>query len=185
MSIEINDEKIEREHDNIAESDMDVASEGPVEAENNDVDSVKIEFEKKFNDLNDRYLRLYADFDNFKKRTAKEKLDASAYAIGGLLTKLLTVLDNLERAVNTETSDAQYYEGVKMVSNQFKEILETEGLIKIDCVGKQFDPIIHYAVMSDNDETKADNEITEELQSGYMYKDKILRPSMVKVNKIN
>ncbi len=138
----------------------------------------------KLTELNDSYLRLYADFDNFKKRAAKERSEASAYAVGGILTKLLPVLDNFSRALETQTEDKAFYDGVKMVAKQLDDILSADGLTPIEAVGKQFDPNFHNAVMTGCEENKEDNEITAELQRGYTYKDKVLRPSMVKVNKI-
>ncbi len=139
--------------------------------------------EKKFGELNDSYLRLYADFDNYKKRTAKEKTETALYATALVMQKLLPVIDNFERALAAETEESAFYTGVKMVYKQLDEILVSEGLKAIPAEGELFDPNLHHAVMTESDEAKDDNVITEQLQRGYMYKEKVLRPAMVKVNK--
>ena len=140
--------------------------------------------EEKYGELNDKYLRLYADFDNYKKRSTKERSDALNYAAAPVMEKLLVVLDNFERALTSCEEDTPFAEGVRMVSKQLSDILTSEGLSPIESVDSVFDPQMHNAVMVDSDETKEDNIVTEELQKGYRYKDRVIRPSMVKVNKL-
>ncbi|MBQ1466107.1 MAG: nucleotide exchange factor GrpE [Eubacteriaceae bacterium] len=140
--------------------------------------------EKKYDELNDKYLRLYADFDNYKKRSTKERSDALNYAAAPVMEKLLVVLDNFERALTSCEEDTPFAEGVRMVSKQLSDILTSEGLSPIESVDSVFDPLMHNAVMVDADETKEDNIVTAELQKGYRYKDRVIRPSMVKVNKL-
>lgn len=139
--------------------------------------------DEKYQALNDAYLRLRADFDNFKKRTQKEKADVMRYASCELVTKLLNILDNFERAIAASEEDTPLASGVKMVYKQLCEILKEEGLDAIACVGEPFDPNMHHAVLTGNEQEKDENIITEELQRGYIYKEKVIRPSMVKVNK--
>jgi molecular chaperone GrpE len=151
-------------------------------------DNAEDEIKKLQNDLaelNDSYLRLHADFDNFRKRAVKEKTEISTYALSDLMTKLLHVLDNFDRAMASCPDDeSPFYEGVKMVAKQLNDIMTEEGLCKIEAQDTAFDPNLHYAVMTECDETKDDNVITQELQTGYRFKDKVIRPSMVKVNKL-
>ena len=138
----------------------------------------------KYDELNEKYLRLYADFDNYKKRSVKERADALNYACAPVMEKLLTVLDNFERALTSCEEETPFAEGVRMVSKQLNDILSTEGLSPIESVECEFDPLMHNAVMVDSDETKEDNVVTAELQKGYRYKDRVIRPSMGKVNKL-
>lgn len=151
------------------------------DCEDNQADKLKQEYEE----LNEKYLRLYADFDNYKKRAVKEKADALMYAQGPLVEKLLAVVDNFERALSSGEEDSPFYEGVKMVSKQLNDILHSEGLCEIECEGKPFDPIYHNAVMIDSKEDVDDNVVTEQFQKGYTFKERVIRPSMVKVNKHN
>lgn len=133
----------------------------------------------------DKYIRLYADFDNYKKRTAKEKSDIYAYASLPLMEKLLTVLDSFDSALKEggPAQDDPVYQGLAMVSNNLAEILKAEGLKPIATVGERFDPNLHNGVATDELEETEDDEITEEFIRGYIYKDKVIRPSMVKVNR--
>lgn len=127
--------------------------------------------------------RTMADFDNFKKRVIKEKEMIYADAVTSVVTKILPVLDSLERATkhfggNDSKSIA---EGVTMVSRQFKESLTSIGVEEIVAVGEKFDPQYHYAVMHSDDEKYGENEVIEELQRGYIINEKVIRHSMVKV----
>ena len=145
------------------------------------------ELEKKdeaIADLTDRYKRLMAEFENFRKRTDKEK--ASRYDDGamGILSKMLPVADNFERGlaqIPDESRDDPYVQGMDMIYKQFMKVLEESGVTPIDALGKEFDPNFHNAVMHVEDEEMGDNVVAEELLKGYMYKDTVLRHSMVKV----
>lgn len=146
-----------------------------------ELENMKREYEQ----LNDRYVRLYADFDNFKRRANKEKYEISTYAISGIMSKLIEVKDNFERALGKdEDNDTPFYNGMKMVAKQLDDILTAEGLSAIKAVGEVFDPNMHYAVMTDNNSEIADDVIVEQLQTGYIFKEKVIRPAMVKVNKL-
>ena len=132
----------------------------------------------------ERYMRLMAEFQNYKKRAAKEKTDTLQYANEKIVGDLLPVIDNFERALATETDDLEgYAKGMQLIFEQFKKALENAGLEEIKAMDEEFDPNVHNAVMTDNIEDKDDGKITKVLQKGYKLRDKVVRPSMVAVNK--
>jgi molecular chaperone GrpE len=132
----------------------------------------------------ERYMRLMAEFQNFKKRVAKEKSDIHAYANEKIVGDILPVLDNFERALDAEGGDLEAYaKGMQLIFEQLKKALENAGLEEIKAMDEEFDPNVHNAVMTDNLEEKEDGTITKVLQKGYKLKDKVIRPSMVAVNK--
>ena len=140
--------------------------------------------DQKIEDLEDRLKRNLAEFDNFRKRTEKEKSAMFDMGAKSILEKLLPVIDNFERAFSTVPEDpeaAQYAKGMEMIYRQLLKNLEDAGARPIDCKGKPFDPNYHNAVMHVEDESLGENVIVEEFQKGYMYKDSVLRYSMVKV----
>ena len=140
--------------------------------------------DQKIEDLEDRLKRNLAEFDNFRKRTEKEKSAMFDMGAKSILEKLLPVIDNFERAFSTVPEDpeaAQYAKGMEMIYRQLLKNLEDAGATPIDCKGKPFDPNYHNAVMHVEDESLGENVIVEEFQKGYMYKDSVLRYSMVKV----
>ena len=142
------------------------------------------EFEKKYNELNETYLRLRADFDNYKRRSLKEKTEIAQYTMAGFLTKLLPVIDNFDRALNvSEEEQNTFYNGIKMIATQLSEVLISEGLEVVASEGESFDPNRHNAIMTDSVEDVEDDVITAELQKGYSYKEKVIRPALVKVNR--
>lgn len=161
------------------------------ETTNNDVqeDEEKIteleQLQQEKDEIYDRMLRIQAEFDNFKRRTQKEKIAERKYKSQDLANELLPVLDNFERALQVENNDAtsSIIEGITMVYQQLLDALKSQGIEEIDCVGKPFDPNLHHAVMQVEDEEQESNTVVEELQTGYMLEDRVLRPSMVKVNK--
>ena len=151
---------------------------------NNEIKSLKEKLTKQKEDLeekDDRIKRLMAEFENFKKRSDKERTNLYNSVMGDVITSLLPVLDNLEKASKTETKDEQYKNGVEMVLNQFKDVLKANGVTEIETVGKKFDPSIHEAVSLVQDENLGEKEIKEEFRKGYMIGDKVLRHSLVVV----
>ncbi len=133
-------------------------------------------------ELKNRLLRLQADFDNYRKRAKAEKEEHIEYANQELIKKLLPVLDNMDRACSSsEGSEEGIRDGLEKIAKQLKEVLEKEGLATIECEGEPFDPNCHEAVMCEEDSEHPSNTVVQELQKGYMMKDKVLRPSMVKV----
>lgn len=133
----------------------------------------------------DRYQRCLAEFDNFRKRTAKEKASMYDDGVRDTIEKLLMVVDNLERAVATQEAKAEekdgFFKGVEMTLKQFQEVLHGLGVEEIEALGQQFDPNLHAAVAHEDDENYGENEIILEMLKGYKYKDKVIRHSMVKV----
>jgi len=146
-----------------------------------EVDQLKQENEK----LKDHMLRVQAEFDNFKKRSQKEKEAERKYKSQDLANELLPVLDNFERALQVEVTDEtkSLFEGITMVYRQLQDALKSQGVEEIEAEGKDFDPNLHHAVMQVEEEDKDSNIVVEVLQKGYMLKDRVIRPAMVKVNK--
>ena len=129
----------------------------------------------------DRYLRLAAEYDNYRKRSARERESIYSDVRADTVTKFLPVYDNLVRALEQSTADEAYRKGVEMIMTQFKDILSRLGVTEIESVGKTFDPALHNAVMHDVDEEQGENVIVQELQKGFMMGDKVIRFAMVKV----
>ena len=129
----------------------------------------------------DRLKRLMAEFDNFKKRSAKERESLYNSLVGDIACKLLPVLDNLEKAANAETQDENYKQGIDLVLKQYIEVLNSFGVKQIESIGKTFDPELHEAVSLIQDDNLGEKEIKEEYRKGYMIGDKVIRHSMVVV----
>lgn len=132
-----------------------------------------------------KYLRLLADYDNFKRRTQKDREISAKFRSQSLLTDLLPVLDNFERALAVEANSedaASIMKGVEMVQKSLLEAVKREGLEEIKAVGEPFDPNFHQAVMQEKDEDAEPGTVLQELQKGYTLKGRVLRPAMVKVN---
>ena len=138
---------------------------------------------EKYDELYDKHLRLMAEYDNFKKRTQKEKEDLGTFAAAGVIEKLLPVIDNFERALESLSDDEKntFSDGVEMIYRQLVETLEKTGVSEIEAVGKEFDPELHNAVMHIEDEEAETNTVVEQFMKGYKFKDKVIRYSMVKV----
>ncbi len=141
------------------------------------------EAEKKAEEQeSERYMRLMAEFQNFKRRAAREKSDIHAYANEKIIGELLPVLDNFERALDTKSDDVEgYAKGMELIFTQLKTALEHAGLEEIPAMGEEFDPNVHNAVMTEDIEDIEDNHISKVLQKGYKLNDKVIRPSMVAV----
>ena len=135
-------------------------------------------------EANDKYLRVLAEYDNFKKRTQKEKEAIYIDSVGDTVTALLPVIDNFERAISSfsdEDKQSDFFKGIEMIYNQMMESFSKMGVEPIKALDEEFNPELHNAVMHIEDETVADNIIVEEFQKGYMYREKVIRYSMVKV----
>lgn len=141
------------------------------------IDNQKKELEEK----DDRLKRLMAEFDNFKKRSSKEREGLYNSLVSDIFTSLLPVIDNLEKAVKVETKDSNYKQGVEMVLKQFKDVLTANGVKEINTIGKTFDPELHEAVGSIVDENLGEKEIKEEYRKGYIIDGKVIRHSLVVV----
>ncbi|UTR09342.1 nucleotide exchange factor GrpE [Evansella sp. LMS18] len=156
----------------------------PESEEDNNTSSEK-ELEAKLEESNNRLLRLHADYENFRRRTRQEKEADAKYRSQRLAEELLPAIDNFERALKTEIESEEaknLMAGVEMVYRQLKDALKKEGVEEIEAVGKPFDPNYHQAVMQVEEEGFESNTVVEELQKGYMLKDRVIRPAMVKVN---
>ncbi|NRD75891.1 nucleotide exchange factor GrpE [Bacillus sp. BRMEA1] len=139
----------------------------------------------KLEEAENRYLRLHADFENFRRRTRLDQESNEKYRAQKLIAELLPVLDNFERALNIEAENEQtksLLQGMDMVFRSFFDALKKEGVEAIETVGKEFDPHQHHAVMQGEDTNYGPNIVIEEFQKGYVLKDRVIRPAMVKVN---
>jgi molecular chaperone GrpE len=167
------------------EAEEKAEGEAAEEAEKEEKENKAEEEAKKAEEAeSERYMRLMAEFQNFKRRVAREKSDIHAYANEKIVGELLPVLDNFERALDAEGGDLEAYaKGMQLIFEQLKTALENAGLEEIKAMDETFDPNVHNAVMTDNLEDKEDGTITKVLQKGYKLKDKVIRPSMVAVNK--
>lgn len=145
--------------------------------------SAEDKLKEEIESLKDKLMRNLAEFDNYKKRTQKEREDLYAFAVCDTIEKILPVKDNLERALTTlADAEESVLEGIKMIDKQFSDVLKAQGIEEIKSVGEAFDPERHNAVMREDAEDKEENTITEEFQKGYIYKEeKVIRYSMVKV----
>lgn len=133
----------------------------------------------------EKYVRLMAEFQNYKKRVTKEKSDIREYATEKLITELLSVLDNFERALEAKVEDdpAAYAKGMELIFTQMKTELEKNGLAEVEAEGQDFDPSKHNAVMTEENEELESGKVSKVLQKGYTLNDKVIRPSMVAVTK--
>lgn len=155
-----------------------------VEADTESKEEKKDKKDLKIEELNDKYIRLMAEFDNYRKRTDKEK--AAMYEIGAkdVIEKILPVIDNFERAFKTLTEEekaSSLADGMDRVYKQLMKAFDEVGVKEIDALNKEFDPNLHNAVMHVEDENFGENTICEEFQKGYTYRDNVVRHSMVKV----
>lgn len=142
-----------------------------------EIESQKIQIDE----TEDRLKRVAAEFDNYKKRSAKEKDALYNSLIADIVSNFLPIMDNLEQAVAAETKDEEYRKGIELVLKQFKDVLASKGVKEIDAVGKTFDPELHEAVSSVVDENLGEKEIKEDYRKGYKIGDRVIRHSMVVV----
>jgi molecular chaperone GrpE len=144
----------------------------------------KREAEMRIQDLNDKYIRLYAEFENYKKRVSKEKEELVKYANEALLYALLPAIDHLELALKHSSCDPStgVVQGVEITLKELQRTLEKFGLSRIEAVGKHFDPAFHHAMIQVEREDLDEKTVAEELRAGYLYYDKVLRPSLVAVS---
>ena len=170
-----------KKNENTAPQEEEVKQEAPQEPEAEIVEDVKPAAAEAPQSDTDKYLRLMAEFDNYKKRSAKERENIYTDVRVDTVTKFLPVYDNLERALKAETADEAYKKGVEMTFNQLLDVFKKLGVEEIESVGKTFDPNFHNAVMHVEDESLGENEIVEEFQKGFKIGDKVIRFSMVKV----
>ena len=176
--------KKDKEKDELLENEAPVEEEAEVQTEiEEEAEPSPLEkAEALLKEANDKFLRTLAEYDNFRKRSQKEKEAAFGDSKASVLAEFLPILDNFERAVsNKDASLEDYQKGIDMIFNQFTEILKKQGVETFGEKGEQFDPNIHNAVMHIEDENEAENTIVDVFSKGYKLGDRILRPAMVKV----
>ena len=188
----VNEQHTEEEHkhdDNGASHEQEVQTEENADfaADINEgsVDSRIDELTKQADENHQRFLRVQADFDNFRRRTLKEKEELGQYASMKLIGQLLPVVDNFGRAIEAAKSGGDvesFAKGVDMIFRQLEQLLEQEGLKAMDTVGQPFNPEFHQAIMQVESDEHEEGIVVEEIQKGYMLKDKVIRPAMVKVS---
>lgn len=144
-------------------------------------ESKEEKLEKELSETKDKYLRLMAEYDNFRKRNAKERLELTASATGNTLSEILPVFDNFERALGASTTDETYKAGVEMIFKQMGDVLTKLGVEIIDPTGKEFDPEIANAVNQIEDPELGENIVAQTFQKGYKIGDKVIRYAMVVV----
>ncbi|MDA1474780.1 nucleotide exchange factor GrpE [Bacillus changyiensis] len=181
-----------KEQDQLKETEVTEEEQVNVEADGQAEESQTVQLEKQIKELQERleeqenkYLRVQADFENYKRRARLDLEAAEKYRSQRMISELLPALDSFERALEIEPDNEQtksLLQGMEMVRRQILEALKNEGVEQIPSVGEQFDPNLHQAVMQVEDEAYESNAIVEELQKGYKLKDRVIRPSMVKVN---
>ncbi len=137
--------------------------------------------QQELDELTDRYKRLLAEFENHKKRSQKEREGLYNSILADIVEVILPILDNLENALKVETADENYKKGVELVLKQFQDVLKSKGIEEINALGETFDPEVHEAVSSIQDDTKGEKEIVQEYRKGYKIGSKIIRHSMVVV----
>lgn len=145
--------------------------------QNNELELKKQELDE----LTDRYKRILAEFENHKKRSQKEREGLYNSILGDVVEVILPVLDNLENAAKVETSDENYKKGIELVLKQFQDVLKSKGVEEIKALGEIFDPELHEAVSSIQDDSKGEKEIVQEYRKGYKLGHKVIRHSMVVV----
>ncbi len=136
----------------------------------------------ELDDLNDRYKRIMAEFENYKKRNQKEKENLYNSVLGDIIIGMLPIMDNLDGAVSSECKDEKYKQGVELVQKQFKDFLKKNNVEEIKTEGELFDPSLHEAISMIQDPEKQSQEIVQEYRKGYKIGDKVIRHSMVVVN---
>ncbi|GEM03720.1 protein GrpE [Halolactibacillus miurensis] len=182
-TVDVSEEEVEIVDDQTTEETMTEEKEEPAEA----VVSQEAfqSLEKDYEALKEKMLRLSAEYDNFRKRTQREKAADLKYKAQDLATDLVPVVDNFDRALQTkpdEKSVDSFYDGMQMIYRQLMQALNQAGVEEIDTEGETFDPNFHQAVMQVEDDQYDSQAIVETLQKGYRLKDRVLRPAMVKVN---
>lgn len=184
MEVEVNEETTVEDVENETENTSETVEETKQAEQSEEEAPKKDKKDQKIEELNDRYIRTMAEFDNYRKRTDKEK--SAMYEIGAkdVIEKILPVVDNFERGLKAMTEEEKatpVADGMERIYKQLMQVFEGLGVKEIEAVGKSFDPNLHNAVMHVEDESFGENEICEEFQKGYTYRESVVRHSMVKV----
>lgn len=165
-----------------SESDAEVdADEDDAVSEYNDTAAKYTELEEALDEANNKYLRLFAEYDNYRKRTAKEKNETYQNASAKCIEELLPFIDSFERSLDAECSDENFKNGMNMIFNQLKDFLAKMNVTEIEALGAEFDPNFHNAIQQLEGTDYAGNHVCAVYQKGYMIGDKLIRPAMVAV----
>lgn len=171
------DENKELENENIE----DVVKEDEVQDDSQEVINESSD-DEKYQDLMDKFMRLQADFANYKRRTEAQKTEYVELGVKKIVNDLLPVLDNFERALDSIGEKDSTYDGILMIKNQLTDVLKKEGIVEMKALGEEFDPTYHHAVLTEDSDEYDSGYVIEVLQKGYLINDKTLRPAMVKVS---
>ena len=177
----VNEEKVDAPEADAKEVSEDAKEDKTKKKKNKKQDAEIAALEEKLRESEDRYLRILAEYDNFRKRSAKEKESLYADSVADSLKELLPVLDTLERAAMAEGDAETLHKGIEMTLKSFKDALTKLKVTEMDCVGKEFDPNVQNAVMHVEDETLGENVVAEVLMKGYEREGRVIRFAMVKV----
>lgn len=182
---EVNTETVEKE-EVVADETVEDALETEPVPENTEAELDAGVLQVQLDELNQRFLRTAADFENYKRRTALEKEDLLKYSNAKIIGEILPVLDNFQMALKTTSDNKEVQnvvKGVDMIYRQLLQVLEQAGMTKIEAVGHAFDPNLHEAIMQVDDDSVPEDTVVEELRAGYMLKERVIRPTMVKVSR--
>ena len=177
--IELNENVEDAVEETSAETTEETSQESPAES---GADEKIAALEEELKNEKDKYMRLFAEFDNFRKRTAKEKTEAYGDATAKTISELLPAIDNFDRALDTPCTDENFKKGVEMIFTQITDILTKIGVSEIEALGKPFDPNLHNAIKQVENEDAESDTVCEVFQKGYKLGDRIIRHSMVAVN---
>jgi molecular chaperone GrpE len=178
---ETNQEEVAEDNEEVVELSNNEEVETTEDDKQDEVEQLKEQIDEEKN----KYLRLLADYDNFRRRATLDKEALQKYQSQNVLTNLIPVLDNFSRAIAVEAKSDEartMMEGMDMIYRSLVDALKSEGLVEIEALDQEFDPNYHQAIMTGNEEDKPSGVVLEEMQKGYILKDRVLRPSMVKVN---
>lgn len=164
----INDEDLEKNEEN-----QDITEDAEINEASDD---------EKYQDLMDKFMRLQADFSNYKRRTETQKTEYVELGVKKVANDLLPVIDNFERALDSIENKDSTYDGILMIKNQLAGVLEKEGIVEMKALGEEFDPMYHHAVLTEDSDEYDTGYVIEVLQKGYLINEKTLRPAMVKVS---
>ena len=173
------EDEVKNESEEIKKENTENVTEEVKEEVKEEVTEIVENTNSEYDELNDRYKRLFAEFENFKKRSQKERESLYGVITGDVVSSILPVMDNLEKAAEAKTEDKNYQDGVKMVVKQLSDVLDKFGMTEIETVGQKFDPELHEAVSHIDDPSKGEQEIVQEYRKGYKIGNKVIRHSMV------
>ncbi|WP_019138390.1 nucleotide exchange factor GrpE [Peptoniphilus timonensis] len=169
-----------KKEDVINDDDIDTSEENQDMNEETEVNEVSDD--EKYQDLMDKFMRLQADFSNYKRRTETQKTEYVELGVKKVANDLLPVIDNFERALDSIENKDSTYDGILMIKNQLAGVLEKEGIVEMKALGEEFDPMYHHAVLTEDSDEYDSGYVIEVLQKGYLINEKTLRPAMVKVS---